>query len=108
MSVQGAFPRPDDAKGWAWGLSGARPEHIWERFSPAYEAQARDVLNALSALGFTACLDFAGSQDGEAALGLRADGRLALLVHLEDPTEARKIEKARNGNSLRTFLEAML
>lgn len=88
------FPREDDGLGWAWGLTGDKPTEIWERFSPAYEAQAEAVLEEISAQGWLAVLDWAGEQDGEAAIGLDDQDNIALLFHLEDPAEAQLIAQA--------------
>lgn len=87
------FPRKDDGKGWAWGLESGTPTKLWERFSPAYEAQAEALLAAIAAAGLTPVLDFGGSQDGEAALGLDDKGEAQVLFHLEDPKEAQRIAK---------------
>lgn len=46
------FPRPRDCEPFAWGLSGADPIEIWERFSPAYEAQLERLVTVLAELGF--------------------------------------------------------
>lgn len=102
------FPRKDDGLGWAWGLACATPTKVWERFSPAYEAQAQDVLTAFEGLGLTAALDFAGGQDGEAALGRNAAGDLVILLHLEDPVEAELIERARRGGALQAHIKALM
>lgn len=88
------FPRTDDGLGWAYGLEGAKPKAIWERFSPAYEAQAEAVLNAIADLGLTAVMDWAGSEDGEAAIGVNDNDEIVVLFHLEDPAEARILQQA--------------
>lgn len=88
------FPRADDGLGWAYGLQGARPEQVWERFSPAYETQAEALLAAIDAAGYLAVIDWAGSEDGEAAIGLNETDEIALLFHLEDPVEAKLIAQA--------------
>lgn len=98
------FPRADDGKGWAWGLTGDRPEKIWERFSPAYEAQAAEVVAALARLFGRSELDFAGSQDGEAAVALAPSGRALLLLHLEDPQLAQELAEARAEGRLDDWL----
>ena len=38
-------PRPRDDEPFAWGLSGPHPVEIWERFSPAYEAQLERLIH---------------------------------------------------------------
>lgn len=104
------FPREDDGKGWAWGLRAEAPRELWERFSPAYEAQAQAVLAAISALGYEARLDFAGSEDGECALGRDAAGDIAIYVPLEDPVEARLLAQvfaAGAQDGLKQHLEAL-
>lgn len=98
------FPRADDGKGWAWGLTGDRPEKVWERFSPDYEAQAAEVLAAMARLFGRSELDFAGSQDGEAAMALAPSGRTLMLVHLEEPQTAEELAKARADGRLDDWL----
>lgn len=85
------FPRPRDKKPHAWGLVGATPARVWERFSDAYEAQAERLVNALSARGLDVFIDGAGSQDGEYITTRDQDGEYLLLIHLEDPAEAERI-----------------
>lgn len=102
------FPRRDDGKGWAWGLRGESPQEVWERFSTTYEAQAEEVLSAIAALGFRAELDFAGSEDGESALGLTEDGDIAVYLPLEDPVEAKLIASARSQGALEDHLKKLL
>ena len=88
------FPRPDDGLPRAYVMTGDTPVEVWERFSPAYEAQAEAVLGAIAEAGYTAVLDWAGSEDGEAAIGLDEDDRIGVLFHLEDPLDARLIAQA--------------
>lgn len=88
------FPRTPDDKGHAYGLLGAVPEQVWERFSDRYEAQAEALCNVISDMGYVAALEWAGSQDGEAIIGRNATGEIVVLYHLEDPNEAEQIEKA--------------
>lgn len=99
--------RQDDGLGWAYGLRGSVPKTVWERFSTAYEAQAEEVLTELREMGYEARLDWAGGQDGEAALALR-DDELVLVLHLEDPVEAELIEKSRKAGALRDHLNALI
>ena len=84
------FPRTDDGLPRAWGLGAAAPVEIWERFSPAYEAQAERIVRALAARGLTVRIAGAGSEDGEYVTA-SAGGETLLLIHLEDPAEARRI-----------------
>lgn len=102
------FPRNDDGEGWAWGLEGDTPAQIWERFSPAYEAQAAAIWAEVIAMGLTPELGGAGSEDGEFILGRDAQGQAQLFQHLEDPNEAQTLEKARREGTLRTCLLATL
>lgn len=85
-----SFPRPRDNEPFAWGLSGPEPVEIWERFSPAYEAQLERLFTALSELGFTPAIGGSGSEDGEyvRAEYSRSD-RIVFFHHLEDPADAR-------------------
>lgn len=99
------FPRTDDGLGWAWGLQGDAPATIWERFSPAYEAQAQALLAALAPRFASVMLDWAGSQDGEAALGLNAEGALEFCYHLEDPRAAQDLQAALEGGRIDAFLD---
>lgn len=82
------FPRDDDGKGHAWGCHGDMPVEIWERFSPAYEAQLQKILSQLDQAGFDAEIGGAGSEDGEYIVAKHPDGR-SIFQHLEDPTQAR-------------------
>lgn len=84
-----AFPRTPDGAGHAWGFTGTTPLEIWERFSPAYEAQAERLARAYAAAGFRAELSGAGSEDGEFVVGVDTQGQYHGLTHLEDPAEAR-------------------
>jgi hypothetical protein len=103
------FPRADDGLGWAMGLDGSAPEALWERFSPAYEAQAQAVLAAMERLyGGQALLDWAGEEDGEAALALDADGYIVALLHLEDPAEAEVIAMALKAGTMDELLRQSL
>ncbi|EAB1659414.1 hypothetical protein QAA20_004141 [Salmonella enterica] len=88
MSV--IFPRLDDRKGHAWGLSETKPETVWERFSPAYEAQLERLIRVLENHGFKVSVDGAGSEDGEYVMACHDDGR-QLFQHMEEPSEALRI-----------------
>ena len=89
MSV--TFPRAPDREPHAWGLVGSRPAKLWERFSPAYEAQAERLVRALEARGWDAFLGGAGSEDGEYLSARRGEGPWLFLCHLENPAQAREI-----------------
>lgn len=86
------FPRPRDNEPHAWGLEGDAPAHVWERFSPAYEALAERLVRALEARGYRVSMEGAGSEDGEFILVQAPDrdgpDSYALMCHLEDPNEA--------------------
>ncbi|MDO5643812.1 MAG: hypothetical protein Q4G26_15680 [Paracoccus sp. (in: a-proteobacteria)] len=99
------FPRNDDGLGWAWGLQGDRPAAIWERLSPAYEAQAQALLAALAPRFSLVMLDWAGSQDGEAAIGLNAGGALEFCYHLENPQAAQALQAALEAGRIDAFLD---
>ncbi len=98
------FPRPRDEEPFAWGLGGPEPVEIWERFSPAYEAQLQRIAQTLQALGFAPETGGAGSEDGEY---LRAeyqpDPRIVFFQHLEDPAEARVLQSLA-GDALRDWI----
>ncbi|ARJ68506.1 hypothetical protein [Paracoccus contaminans] len=89
--MSASFPRAPDGEPHAWGLTGSRPEQVWERFSPAYEAQAERLVRALEARGWQVFLGGAGSEDGEYVAARRGDGQSLFLCHLEEPAEARAI-----------------
>lgn len=108
MSSRVTFPRQEDERGWAWGLKGAEPMEIWERFSPAYEAQAEMLLSALACRWSEVGLDWAGSQDGEAAIAKHDDGTLAFCHHLEDPQAARELADAIVHDRLDEFLNTRM
>ncbi|MDO5632425.1 MAG: hypothetical protein Q4G22_11390 [Paracoccus sp. (in: a-proteobacteria)] len=84
------FPRTPDDLPRAWGLTGDVPVKIWERFSPAYEAQAERLIHAIAAQGYGAEFGGAGSEDGEFIIITRA-GEAVALIHLEDPAEAQEL-----------------
>ena len=92
-----AFPRTPDGKSRAWG---GDPTDVWYRYSPAYEAQAEALVHAIAAAGLTPALAWAGSEDGEAAVGRDASGEVVVLFHLEDPAEARRIAEAMESGRL--------
>ena len=104
------FPRTPDGKPHAWGLKGKVPAEIWERFSPAYEAQARTVWSAFAALGYDPALEWAGSEDGEAIIGREARPRprrtasIVVLFHLENPQEAVRLQQAIAGGRLKALI----
>lgn len=98
------FPRQNDGHPPAWGLRGARPYLIWERFSPAYETQAERLWHACAALGLTPALEWAGSEEGEALLGRDAAGEIALLLRLEEPDEAQRLQAALCSGQIRGYL----
>ena len=86
------FPRQTDDLPHAFGLEGEAPQHVWERFSPAYESQAERIWHALEAAGLTPEFGGAGSEDGEYLTGIDATGEYVVLIHLEDPQEAKRLE----------------
>ncbi|PIE09937.1 MAG: hypothetical protein CSA72_09955 [Rhodobacterales bacterium] len=100
------FPRLDDGEGWAWGLRGDAPVEIWERFSPAYEAQAEAVCDAVRAMGLTPMIGGGGSEDGEYVMGTDETGVAQFLIHLEEPQAAEAIAQAKAEGRLHAYLEA--
>lgn len=90
IASQITFPRPRDNEPFAWGLSGPEPVEIWERFSPAYEAQLERLVLALDELGFTPTIGGSGSEDGEYVRAEYTNNcRIVFFYHLEDPADAR-------------------
>ncbi|MCX7568128.1 hypothetical protein OS189_17430 [Sulfitobacter sp. F26169L] len=88
-----SFPRPRDDEPFAWGLSGSQPVEIWERFSPAYEAQLERLVIALKSLGFSPAVGGAGSEDGEYVRAEHTStSRITFFYHLEDPADAKFID----------------
>lgn len=77
---------------------------LWTRGSPEYTALAGQLLTAMARVFDRAELGFAGSQDGEAALGLDADGTLVFLRHLEDPDTAIELAAAIAHTDLEAYL----
>lgn len=102
------FPRKNDYLGHAWGLTGSEPVEVWERLSPAYEAQAEALWNAFAARGLNPSLEWAGSQDGEAIIGRDDDDEIVILYHLESPAEARTLALARAEGSLNRLIATHL
>lgn len=76
----------------------------WTRGSKAYDRQAKHVIDAMKKLFADAELCFAGSQDGEAAVAYDGDGKMVLLLHLEDPSEAIEICAASARDCLTDYL----
>ncbi|WP_108485014.1 hypothetical protein [Oceaniglobus ichthyenteri] len=98
------FPRSRDGEPFAWGLSGPEPVEIWERFSPAYEAQLERLVSTLQELGFAPAVGGAGSEDGEYVRAeYLANSRVVFFYHLEDPADARFIA-ALNDDDLRRWI----
>lgn len=98
------FPRPRDNESFAWGLSGPEPIEVWERFSPAYEAQLERLVSTLDDLGFTPAIGGAGSEDGEYVRAEYTDNsRIVFFYHLEDPADARFIASLDN-EALRAWI----
>ncbi|MDO5622512.1 MAG: hypothetical protein Q4G24_13695 [Paracoccus sp. (in: a-proteobacteria)] len=85
------FPRPHDDAPHAWGLTGDVPLEVWERFSPAYEAQAERLALALEDRGYRVEFMGAGGQDGEYINVIDASDTYVALIHLEDPEEAQEL-----------------
>ncbi len=84
------FPRPRDNERFAWGLSGSHPVEIWERFSPAYEAQLERLVTILEKMDFSPTIGGAGSEDGEYVRAeYKHSDRVVFFYHLEDPADAR-------------------
>ncbi|MDO5603885.1 MAG: hypothetical protein Q4G25_01860 [Paracoccus sp. (in: a-proteobacteria)] len=102
------FPRQPDGKPHAWGLTGDAPSEIWERFSPAYEAQAEALWNEFSRMGLIPALEWAGSQDGEAVIGRDDAGEIVMLFHLEMPGEAQALHQAITENRLAAFIRSAI
>ncbi|WP_113912895.1 hypothetical protein [Roseovarius dicentrarchi] len=65
---------------------------IWERFSPAYEAQLERLVEILRDLGFAPAIGGSGSEDGEYVRAeYDSNSRVVFFYHLEDPADARFI-----------------
>ncbi len=77
---------------------------IWTRGSNAYNRQAGMIVVELSHLYDSACLSWAGSEDGEVAIGRYEDGEIATLFHLEDPQEALALRQAIREKRLRAAI----
>ncbi len=98
------FPRERDDEPFAWGLSRTEPVEIWERFSPAYEAQLERLVTVLRELGFDPFVGGAGSEDGEyVRAAYTADDRIVFFQHLEDPAEAMFL-KSLGDDALRAWI----
>ena len=102
------FPRAHDDLPHAWGLDGPEPQELWERFSPAYEAQAEAMWHALAAAGLSPSLDWAGSEDGEGIIGSDEEGEAVVAWHLEDPSEALQLQQAIAEDRLPALIAAAL
>ena len=104
IAMKPCFPRPRDNEPFAWGLSGSEPVEIWERFSPAYEAQLERLFITLNKLGFTPTIGGAGSEDGEYVRAEYNDNdRIVFFYHLEDPADARFVSSL-DDDDLRSWI----
>lgn len=77
---------------------------IWTRGSDAYNKQAEMVLSELADLYHSSTLEWAGSEDGEAAIGLYKNGKISTLFHLENPQDALALKKAIREKNLRGYI----
>lgn len=103
-STEISFPRRRDNEKFAWGLSGTEPLEIWERFSPAYEAQLERLVLTLTEMGFSPTIGGSGSEDGEYVRAeYNANSRIVFFYHLEDPSDARFISSL-DGDALRDWI----
>lgn len=104
IAMKPCFPRPRDNEPFAWGLSGSEPVEIWERFSPAYEAQLERLIKTLNELGFTPSIGGSGSEDGEYVRAEYSDDdRIVFFHHLEDPADARFVSSL-DDDDLRSWI----
>ena len=104
ISMKTSFPRPRDNEPFAWGLSGSEPVEIWERFSPAYEAQLERLIKTLNELGFSPTIGGSGSEDGEYVRAEYNDNdRIVFFYHLEDPADARFVSSLED-DALRSWI----
>ncbi|WP_099827503.1 hypothetical protein [Oceaniglobus indicus] len=100
------FPRPRDDERWAWGLSGPEPVEVWERFSPAYEAQLERLTSILIDMGFSPTIGGAGSEDGEYVRAEHDDSdRIVFFYHLEDPADANVLAALNDDDALRDWIQ---
>lgn len=103
------LPRQPDGYPPAWEQVGETPSEVWERCSPAYEAQAMVLLDALARRGMAGTLEHAGSEDGETLLVTVPGEEGALyLFQLEDPEEARYIADAIASGGVEDLLDGAL
>ncbi|WP_324752475.1 hypothetical protein [Roseovarius sp. Pro17] len=101
-----SFPRKRDNEPFAWGLSGPEPVEIWERFSPAYEAQLERLVSVLRELGFSPAIGGAGSEDGEYIRAEHDDNsRVVFFYHLEEPADAKFVDSL-DDDALREWIVA--
>lgn len=98
------FPRP----GRAQAPTGDEVEKVFERFSPAYEKQAADVWDALEEQDLKVWIIDGGENDGETICAGRAYDDAALVIHLEDPTEALAVAAARDAGKLDDYIASGL
>ncbi len=98
------FPRPRDNERFAWGLTGSEPVEIWERFSPAYEAQLERLVTLLEDMEFTPIVGGAGSEDGEYVRAeYRHSDEIVFFYHLENPADARFLSSL-NDEQMREWI----
>lgn len=94
------FPRKDDGLGFAWSWEG-------QRFTPAYEARAQHLFEAISLFpDWTPAIEFEGSEDGEVIVAYYKDtDHWRYLFPIEDPSEQSWVDELIAADKLMAYLQ---
>lgn len=93
----------EEYKGYTWVDAYLIPDHEVEAYVAERERLATEALDAMKTFCHDARRDWAGSEDGEAILGLDKRGDLIAVIHL-DPQSLEEI-KAVQKDALIAYLK---
>lgn len=108
MTTRPDFPRPGERPGYSPTPENKATEEVFDRCSLAYEAQAAAVWDALEEQDLKVWITGAGQKSGETICAGRAYDDPALVIHLEDPTEALAVAAARDAGKLDEYIASGL
>lgn len=102
------FPRSGQRADHSRARENEELDEVFDRFSHAYETQAAAVWDALEEQDLNVWITGAGDEAGETIYAGRAYDDPALLIHLEDPTEALAVAAARDAGKLDEYIASGL
>lgn len=108
MTTRPDFPRPGERADHSRTPENKATEEVFDRFSLAYEEQAAAVWDVLEEQDLNVWITGAGDEGGEAICAGRAYDDPALVIHLEDPTEALAVAAARDAGKLDEYIASGL